>query len=60
LSVRDAENNPTAFSQNRPTPAVYPNELNDDCRPLAERTAAGRYLEPNLFADMIARRESAG
>lgn len=25
-------------------------ELKDDCRPEAERTAAGRYLEPSLFA----------
>jgi hypothetical protein len=25
-------------------------ELKDDCRPEAERTAAGRYLEPTLFA----------
>jgi hypothetical protein len=25
-------------------------ELKDDCRPTAERTAAGRYLEPTLFA----------
>jgi len=25
-------------------------ELKDDCRPHAERTAAGRYLEPTLFA----------
>jgi hypothetical protein len=28
-------------------------ELKDDCRPEAERTAAGRYLEPNLFADSL-------
>lgn len=35
-------------------------DLKDDCRPAAERTAAGRYQEPTLFADMIARRESAG
>jgi hypothetical protein len=35
-------------------------ELRDDCRPEAERTAAGRYLEPTLFSDMTARRESAG
>ena len=25
-------------------------ELKDDCRPHAERTAAGRYLEPSLFS----------
>jgi len=25
-------------------------ELREDCRPAAERTAAGRYLEPSLFA----------
>ena len=25
-------------------------ELKDDCRPEAERTAAGRYREPSLFA----------
>ena len=24
--------------------------LRDDCRPQAERTAAGRYLEPSLFS----------
>jgi hypothetical protein len=35
-------------------------ELKDDRRPTAERTAAGRYAEPTLFADMPARRESAG
>jgi len=28
-------------------PALF--ELKDDYRPPAERTAAGRYLEPNLF-----------
>jgi hypothetical protein len=39
-------------------PALF--ELKDDCRPEAERSAAGRYFEPTLFADMIARRESAG
>jgi hypothetical protein len=38
-------------------PALF--ELRDDCRPQAERTTAGRYLEPSLFADMIERRESA-
>jgi hypothetical protein len=26
--------------------------LKDDCRPAAERTAAGRYREPTLFAHM--------
>ena len=25
-------------------------ELKDDSRPVAERTASGRYLEPSLFA----------
>ncbi len=35
-------------------------ELKDDCRPAAERTAAGRYQEPTLFAVMPPRRESAG
>ena len=28
-------------------PALF--ELREDCRPAAERTAAGRYLEPSLF-----------
>jgi hypothetical protein len=27
-------------------------ELKDDCRPPAERSAAGRYREPTLFAQM--------
>jgi hypothetical protein len=27
-------------------------ELKDDCRPQAERSAAGRYEEPTLFAGM--------
>jgi hypothetical protein len=27
-------------------------ELKDDCRPASERTAAGRYEEPTLFARM--------
>jgi hypothetical protein len=26
-------------------------ELRDDCRPSTDRTAAGRYREPSLFAD---------
>ena len=30
-------------------PALFP--LIADCRPPAERTAAGRYREPSLFAD---------
>jgi hypothetical protein len=30
-------------------------ELRDDCRPLAERTADGRYAEPTLFT-LIAER----
>jgi len=29
-------------------PALF--ELKDDCRPAAERTAAGRYREPTLFS----------
>jgi hypothetical protein len=29
-------------------PALF--ELREDCRPSADRTAAGRYLEPTLFA----------
>jgi hypothetical protein len=35
-------------------------ELREDCRPAAELTAAGRYAEPTSFADMPARRKSAG
>jgi len=35
-------------------------ELKDDCRPAAERPAAGRYAASTFFADMITRRESAG
>jgi hypothetical protein len=35
-------------------------ELKDDCRPEAERTAAGRYQEPTLFAAMPADRDCAG
>ena len=31
-------------------PALF--ELKDDCRPATERTAAGRYQEPTLFALM--------
>ena len=27
-------------------------ELREDCRPAAERNAAGRYLEPSLFAQL--------
>jgi hypothetical protein len=30
-------------------------ELKEDCRPEAERTAAGRYLEPTLFAGIAIR-----
>ena len=33
-------------------------ELKDDFRPTAERTAAGRYQEPTLFASAASRRES--
>jgi hypothetical protein len=29
-------------------PALF--ELKEDCRPIPERTAAGRYGEPSLFA----------
>lgn len=36
-----------AFRQSQ-QPALF--ELKIDCRPVAERTAAGRYLEPSLFA----------
>ena len=32
-----------------PQPTLF--ELRQDCRPPAERTAAGRYLEPSLFDD---------
>jgi hypothetical protein len=31
-------------------PALF--ELRDDCRPATERTAAGRYREPSLFAQL--------
>jgi hypothetical protein len=34
-------------------PALF--ELREDCRPAAERTAAGRYREPTLFAAMADR-----
>jgi hypothetical protein len=34
--------------------------LKDDCRPAAERTAAGRYAEPTFFAATPARRECEG
>jgi hypothetical protein len=27
-------------------------ELREDCRPATERNAAGRYLEPSLFAQL--------
>ena len=30
-------------------PLLFP--LKDDCRPPAERTAAGRYIEPSLFSN---------
>lgn len=30
-------------------PALF--KLKEDCRPVCERTAAGRYGEPTLFAD---------
>jgi hypothetical protein len=35
-------------------------ELKVDCRPASERTPAGRYAEPTLFAEISARRRSAG
>jgi hypothetical protein len=35
-------------SANAPQPALFP--LIEDRRPPAERTAAGRYLEPSLFS----------
>jgi hypothetical protein len=39
-----------AWRLSRPEqPALFP--LKSDCRPAAERTAAGRYAEPTLFAD---------
>jgi hypothetical protein len=34
-------------------PALF--ELKDDCRPATERTAAGRYQEPTLFAKIAVR-----
>ena len=34
-------------------PALFP--LVADCRPVSERTAAGRYSEPTLFADLRGR-----
>jgi hypothetical protein len=34
-------------------------EMKTDCRPATERTAAGRYAEPTLFADMPTRHKSA-
>jgi hypothetical protein len=30
-------------------PVLFP--LKDDCRPPAERTAAGRFMEPSLFSN---------
>lgn len=33
-------------------------ELRDDCRPVAERTTAGRYQEPTFWA-LVARRDDA-
>jgi hypothetical protein len=33
-------------------------ELKDDCRPAAERTAAGRYQEPTLLGLIAERSES--
>jgi hypothetical protein len=39
-------------------PALF--ELKDDCRPAPERTAAGRYREPTLFAESPPRRTEAG
>jgi hypothetical protein len=31
-------------------------ELKEDCRPILERTAAGRYSEPSLFASIERKR----
>jgi len=36
-------------------PALF--ELKEDCRPVAERTAAGRFQEPTLFAVVTERRD---
>jgi len=36
-------------SANEVQPALF--ELHEDRRPLADRTAAGRYLEPSLFSN---------
>jgi hypothetical protein len=42
-----------AWKATRPAqPSLF--ELKEDCRQPAERTAAGRYREPNLFADVRA------
>jgi hypothetical protein len=35
-------------------------ELKDDCRPEAERTAAGRYAEPTLLGQTIPQTPSCG
>ena len=35
-------------------------ELKDDCRPEAERTAAGRFQEPSLFANIASPGRSVG
>jgi hypothetical protein len=32
-------------------------ELKEDCRPAAERTGAGRYQEPTLFAFLTERKD---
>lgn len=45
LQLRRAQKKACARAQQ---PALF--ELKHDWRPLAERTAAGRYLEPSLFA----------
>jgi hypothetical protein len=39
-------------------PALF--ELKEDCRPASERTAAGRYSEPSLFAFIAPRAGEEG
>lgn len=46
-----------AWKAAQPTqPALF--DLREDCRPAAERTAAGRYREPTLFALMANRADT--
>jgi hypothetical protein len=47
LELRKAQLAAAAAAQGS-QPALF--ELRTDCRPPAERTASGRYLEPSLFA----------